>query len=144
MLMALLPIVTIVTVFVCVFTFVAVVSWADNRRRERESFHRHETYRKMIEHSDQNSQQVLALMREEEARAARRAREGLILAGLITTATGIGCVIFFGGIVQSDRPIYLIGVIPLLVGIVLSVYGYFMAPRPGPSGSSSESGSMER
>jgi hypothetical protein len=92
----------------------------------------------MIEHSDQSAQQVLILMREEEARSARRVRDGLILAGLITAVTGIGCMIFFGGIVQSDRPMYLIGVIPLLVGIVLTVYGYLMTPRPNPSESMRE------
>ena len=45
----LIPVVAIIAVFV----FVAVASWSDNRRMEREAFYRHETYRKMLEQPGQ-------------------------------------------------------------------------------------------
>ena len=44
----LLPIVTMVAVF----TFVTVATWAENRRKERESYYREETYRKIVEHGE--------------------------------------------------------------------------------------------
>ena len=35
----------------------------------------------------------------------------------------------FLGMLVDDEPIYLVGLIPLLIGLVLVIYGFFMAPR---------------
>jgi hypothetical protein len=121
----LLPIVTIVTVF----TFVAVVSWAENRRKEREAYYRHELLRKMLE-SGQSTQPVLDLMREEERAEERRRIEGMKLGGLITTVVGVGLLAFLYYF-PPTRGLFLVGLIPLLVGVVLALYGYLAAPRGG-------------
>ena len=68
-------------------------------------------------------------MRDEETIRERRRIEGLRLGGLITTVVGIGVMIFLRALVGDDTPIYLAGLIPLLIGLVLVVYGFFMAPR---------------
>ena len=120
----LLPIVSIVAVF----TFVTVASWAENRRKEREAYYREETYRKILEHGGDSGDRILGLMREEEAGRSRRRIEGQRLGGLITTAVGVGVMIFLYVLVD-DEPVYLAGIIPLLIGIVLVIYGFFMAPR---------------
>jgi uncharacterized membrane protein len=120
----LIPIVTVVSVFV----FVAVATWSDNRRKEREAYYRHETYRKILEHSGESNQAVLDLMREEELQQARRRIEGLKLGGLVTTVTGVGVMVFLY-FLDPVEAVYLVGLIPLLIGIVLTVYGFFIAPR---------------
>ena len=120
----LLPIVSIVAVF----TFITVATWAENRRKERESYYREETFRKILDHGGDAGDRILGLIREEETERDRRRIEGLKLGGLITTVVGVGVMIFLGMLVD-DEPIYLVGLIPLLIGLVLVIYGFFMAPR---------------
>lgn len=118
---------------IAVFTFVAVAAWSDNRRKEREAFHRHETYRRMLEQPGESAREVLALMREEESQAQRRRIEGMRLGGLITFVVGIGLMVFLFFLVDEE-PVYLVGVIPLLIGLVLAIYGFILADRPNASG----------
>ena len=120
----LLPIVSVVAVF----TFVTVATWAENRRKERESYYREETFRKILDHGGDAGDRILGLIREEEMERGRRRIEGLKLGGLITTVVGVGVMVFLR-ILVDDEPIYIAGLIPLLVGIVLVIYGFFMAPR---------------
>jgi len=108
---------------VAVFTFIAVASWSDNRRRERESYYRHETLRKAMEQPGESSSQILALMREEENRRERKRVEGLRLGGLITTVSGIGIMVFLAAM-ETEEPAYLVGGIPLLIGLVLTIHGF--------------------
>jgi hypothetical protein len=89
-------------------------------------FYRSETMKRVAEGTDANA--VLAVMREDERRAARRVREGLKLAGLILGGVGIGLVIFLQAIVP-DMPVYLVGLIPLLVGGALLGYALVFAPN---------------
>ena len=121
----LIPVVAIISVF----TFVAVATWAENRRKERESYYRHETYRKIMEHQGEAAEKVQALMREEEQQQQRRRIEGLKLGGMITFVVGIGSMIFLYSLI-GDEPIYLAGLIPTLIGLVLLLYGFFKVERP--------------
>jgi hypothetical protein len=120
----LLPIVTIVAVF----TFVSIATWSENRRKERESYYREETYRKILEHGGDSGDRILRQMREEEVDHSRRRIEGQRLGGLITTVVGVGVMIFLYVLVDEE-PVYLVGIIPLLIGLVLVIYGFFLAPR---------------
>ena len=106
----------------------AVATWAENRRKEREAFYREETYRKVLETGGDAGDRILTLMRDEESSRVRRRIEGQRLGGLITTAVGAGIMIFLRVLVD-DEPVYLVGIIPLLIGLVLVIYGFFMAPR---------------
>lgn len=121
----LIPIVTIVAVF----TFVAIASWSDNRRKERETYYRHETYRKIMEHPGESAQAVARLMHQEEAQQQRSRVEGLRLGGLITLAAGIGATIFLYHLIDEE-PIYLAGTIAVAVGLVLTLYGFLLAEKP--------------
>lgn len=67
---------------------------------------------------------LLTFLREEQRAAARRAREGTRLAGLINLAVGLGVVLFLVVMIPG-RPIYLAGAIPLAVGMVLIAYSFF-------------------
>ena len=46
---------------------------------------------------------------------------GLQLGGLVATAVGIGVMALLRGLVH-DEPVYLAGVIPLLIGVALLLY----------------------
>jgi uncharacterized membrane protein (GlpM family) len=48
---------------------------------------------------------------------------------LITAVVGIGVMVLLHGLVR-DEPVYLAGLIPFLVGVVLMLYGFFLAPKP--------------
>jgi preprotein translocase subunit YajC len=124
----LIPIVAIVSVF----TFVAIATWSDSRRKERETFHLHETYRRMLEQPGKGAEEVLALMRQQEAREAESRIEGLKLGGLITAAVGVGLFFLLKG-VEPDKMLWGVALIPLLIGVVLAVYAFFLAPRPARS-----------
>jgi hypothetical protein len=118
---------------VAVFTFVAIATWSENRRKEREAFYRHETYRKMLEQPQGSAEQILQLMRQEELQKNRRRLEGIRLGGMITLVSGVGVMVFLYFLVK-DEPLFLVGVIPVLVGLMLVVYGYVLAPNPAESG----------
>jgi len=113
---------------IALFSFLAVASWSDARRREREAYYASETMKKIAETSGEGARSALELLREQERGAIRRRGEGLKLGGLITTAVGAGVMIFLHAI-ERDEPAYLAGVIPLLVGVALLVYAYGLAPK---------------
>jgi len=119
---------------VAVFTFVAIAAWSDNRRRERESLYRHETYRKMLEQPGESVKAVENMMRQEEILREHKRVFGLKLAGMICIAAGIGTGIFLY-FVELEEPIYLVALIPLLTGVVLVLSGRFMAPSTTAQGS---------
>lgn len=121
----LIPVVAIVAVF----TFITVAVWAEERRKERESFYRSETYRRLLDSKGESSETVRELMQEEEARLMRSKTEGRRLGGLITLAVGIGVMVFLY-FLAPDEAIYLAGLIPLLIGLVLVIYGYSTSAPP--------------
>jgi hypothetical protein len=92
-------------------------------------FYRSETMKRIAEGRDANA--VLAVMREDEKRAARRVREGLKLAGLILAGVGVGLVVFLQAIVP-DMPVYLAGLIPFMVGAAFLTYAFVFAPNEEP------------
>ena len=111
---------------VALFSFIAVASWADARRKEREAYYTSETLKKLSE--SQGSAAVLELMREEHKQATAKRRESLRLGGMINIAVGAGLMIFMAGLVH-DEPAYLVGLIPLFIGAALLGYSLFLAPR---------------
>jgi hypothetical protein len=129
-----IPVVAIISVF----TFVAVATWAENRRKERESYYRHETYRKIMEQQGDAGKGVLALMREEELQQQRRRIEGLKLGGMITFVVGIGAMVFLY-FISEEAPVFWAGLIPALIGLVMLLYAFLMVPRPnGRNGAGAE------
>ncbi len=113
----LIPIVTMVAIF----TFLSIAVWAEERRKEREAFYRSELLKKMLEQPGDAAEQIFQLMREEEARAVTQKREGRRLGGLVTIAVGLGVGLFFYAL-EPGKLLWVIGVIPLLIGVV--IFGY--------------------
>ncbi len=110
---------------IALFSFLAVATWSDNRRREREAFYKSDTLKKLSEMSADTANSLLC---EDERLTRRRQRESARLGGLVTVATGVGLAVFLWGIVP-ERRVYLLGLIPLLVGLALLAYARWLAPK---------------
>jgi hypothetical protein len=118
---------------IALFSFLGVASWADARRKERETYYTTEALKKISESSGEASKSALEYLREQNRNATRRRIEGLKLGGLITTAVGIGTMIFLHAVAKDDPGAYLVGIIPLFIGIALLIYAFMMAPKQQPA-----------
>ncbi len=113
---------------VSLFSFVAVAAYSDNRRKEREAYYRSETLKKIAEMQGAGAGTALEVLREEDRMVRRRRQEGQRLGGLITAGVGIGMMVFLRA-VEKEEAAYMVGLIPLLVGVALLVYSYVLAPK---------------
>jgi hypothetical protein len=113
---------------IALFSFLAVAAWSDARRREREEYYRSETLKKIAESSGEGAKAAIELMREQQKSVTRRRLEGMKLGGLITAVVGIGVMVLLHGL-EHDEPVYLAGVIPLLIGLALLTYTFVLAPK---------------
>lgn len=118
-----IPIVTIIAVF----TFVTVQNWAEERRKEREAYYRHEVEKKALEAGGQQAAMVFEQVRREEAARLDRRREGLKLGGIIVSAIGAGLMAGLSFI--EDVPVWRIGLVPLAVGAALLAYALTWRPK---------------
>ncbi len=115
---------------IALFSFIAVATWAGERRREREAYYRSETVKRIAETQAAGGGSALEFLREEEKMAFRRKREGQKLGGMITMAVGVGLMIFLYSVPDADaRFAYRVGLIPLFIGLTLVIYAYFLAPQ---------------
>jgi hypothetical protein len=113
---------------IALFSFLAVASWSDARRKEREAYYTADALKKIADSSAEGAKSAVEYLREQNGIAKRKRVEGLKLGGLITAAVGVGLMIFLRG-VNHDEPAYLVGTIPLLIGLALVVYGFVLAPK---------------
>jgi ferric-dicitrate binding protein FerR (iron transport regulator) len=115
---------------IALFSFVAVAVWSQERRREREAYYGSETLRSIVETQGAGGGSAIEFLREEEKNSVRRRQEGQKLGGVITVAVGIGMMVFIKAVDHGDPdPAYLVGLIPLFIGIALLAYAYFLAPK---------------
>ena len=86
--------------------------------------------RRLTESQGAGADAAIALMREEDRLWTIRRLEGTKLGGLITTAVGIGLMIFLG-IANDDNHLIgvAIGIVPLMVGLALLLYAYRLSPK---------------
>jgi len=115
-------------VIVSVFAFTSIATWSDARRREREAFYKSETLKKIAESSGAGGAAALDLIREQERIAQRRRRDDQRLGGLVTTGAGVGLLIFLRAIVPAQS-VYLVGLIPLFVGVALLAHTFLFGPK---------------
>ena len=89
---------------IALYSYLSINSYVNGRRKEREAYYKNETVRRRL--------------------------EGTKLGGLITTAVGLGLMIFLG-IANDDSHLIgvAIGVVPLMVGLALLLYAYRLAPK---------------
>jgi hypothetical protein len=113
---------------IALFSFLAVTTWSDARRKEREAYYTTDALKKISESSAEGAKSAVEYLREQNKNAAQRRVEGLKLGGLITAAVGIGVMALLRGL-NHDEPVYLVGLIPLLVGLALLIYSFALAPK---------------
>ena len=85
--------------------------------REREAFYRSETARKIAELGG-GPAAALEYLREDEKKTAERRRQAIRLGGWITAASGIALMVFLAAAIRGGE-VYLAGLVPTFVGIVL-------------------------
>ena len=110
------------------FGFFAVASWANARRRERESYYRSEVLKKLAEAGQDGSSAALEMFREQQRTTDRNRVEIQRLSGLILVAVGVGLMVLLKGVATNEAA-WRSGLIPGLVGAVLLIYSYGLAPR---------------
>jgi len=112
------------------FTFIAVVAWSDARRAERETYYKSEVLKKVAESQAPGAAAAMDYLRAQESAASRQRHDGLKLGGLMSAAVGAGLMIVLKALVPpSAPPVFMVGLIPLLVGLVLLGYAYAASPR---------------
>ena len=123
-------------VMVSVFSFVSIAVWTEARRKERESYYKTESTRRLAEMPAEAAQQVIEVLKEEERirQAELRTKEvktieGMKIGGLVNIAIGVALMFLIRGTSQENSA-YLVGLIPGLIGVALLVYALFMAPKP--------------
>lgn len=117
---------------VSLFGFLAVASYSEARRQERDSYYRNDMLKRLAESQSAGAAATLEYLREQarikEIKTARRKREGYLLGGLINIAIGVALMVFLHAIVR-DTPVFYVGLIPGLIGFALLSYGYLFMPR---------------
>ena len=113
------------------FSFFAVAAWAGARHSERETYYHTELIKKAMESP---STAALDYLRQRDHEAAKRAalktRSGMRLGGLIAVAAGVGLMVFLRATIAvyetgGKQNVYLLGLIPILVGSVVFIYSFF-------------------
>ena len=116
---------------VALFSFLSMNVYVDGRRKERESYYKSETLRRITESQGTGGASAIEFLREEDRLRRLRTLEGIKLGGLITSAVGVALIVFLAVIVDSSHHVVAVaGLIPLLVGVALLVYAYRLAPQP--------------
>jgi len=115
---------------IALFTFLAVVGWAAERRRERETYYRYEFRKRLVESGQMSGTDLRELQRYENESEAQRRRQGLLAAGMIVAGTGLGLLLGLRFI--EDEAVWMVGYIPLFIGVGMLLYAVVLAPKQGP------------
>ncbi len=111
---------------VSMFSFLAVASWSNARLKERESFYKSETLKRLSENSGPGATAALELLREENRVLGIRRQASLREGGLVTSSVGLGLLIFLRALIPQQAAISLCSLIVLLPGLALVVSSYML------------------
>jgi hypothetical protein len=110
------------------FSFLAIASWSESHRREREASYKSEAIRKFADATPDIAASALEFLREQERNDKERVHAQIKIAGLVTCGVGIGTMVFLSVLIR-EAPIYLSGSIPLLIGVALLAWSYIPSLR---------------
>jgi len=115
------------------FSMISVATWSGARQKEREAYYKNDMLKKLAESQGAGAASALELLREEAIIGSVRTKQGLKIAGLVCFAAGLGVLIFLRAMVP-DEPVYLCGLIVMLVGAALYGGSYVVTvPVEAPS-----------
>lgn len=103
---------------IALFTMISVSSWASARQKEREAYYKSDMLKKVAEAQGPGAASALELLREEAKIYSVKTKQGLKIGGLVCFAAGLGVLIFLKALV-TDEPVYLCGLIVMLIGAAL-------------------------
>jgi hypothetical protein len=114
---------------VCLFVvFIPLVTFIENRRKEREAFYQAEIIRRLAEASGEGAKAAMELMREQNRLARIKMLEGMKIGGIINLGVGVALVIFLRVLLGSGQGSpFLCGLIPGFIGIGMLTYAFFLA-----------------
>jgi hypothetical protein len=105
--------------------FIPLITFIDNRRKEREAFYRSETIRRVAEASPDSSRATIDLLHAQNRIGLMKTREALKIAGIINVGVGVALIPFLGALVNWN--VGLCGLIPACIGMAMLVYVYILA-----------------
>jgi hypothetical protein len=111
---------------VALFSFIAVASWSDARRKERESYYKNDMLKKLADSPAAGATAAIEFLREQDRLETLRRRQGMKIGGVVVFGTGIG-VLFFLYKLLPHTPIYMVGVLMMLIGVALYGSSYILA-----------------
>lgn len=108
--------------------FIPLVTWMENRRKEREAFYQAETVRRLAEASGEGAKAAIELMREQNRLSRIKMLEGMKIGGVINLGVGVALVIFLRVLLGSGQGSpFLCGLIPGFIGIGMLTYVFVLA-----------------
>ncbi len=116
---------------IALFSFLAVVGWAEQRRKEREAYYRYDFRKKLVDAGEMNARQVQDLMQYEFENEQQRRRQGMVATGFIISGVGLGMI--FGLQFIRDEQVWMVGSIPLFIGLGMLAYAILYAPKTAPA-----------
>jgi hypothetical protein len=113
------------------FSFLTVGAWVGGNSRERFVRDRFALLKTLAEQPGENAARVIEMLRkeDEERRQKRREEErrGWIDGGLVLIAVGVGLGAMLE-IMATRSGAWAVGLIPLLLGFMLAIIGFFKEP----------------
>lgn len=107
------------------FAFLSVAVWAGSRRREREAYYQYEFRKRLVDAGKLDAEDVKSLVEFEQVSSMARSKYGLRVGGVVLTGVGLG--LLFGLRFIDGDPVWMVGYIPLFLGLTMLVAGYVMA-----------------
>jgi Flp pilus assembly protein TadB len=112
---------------VALFAFLSIAAFAGTHAQERKERDRFALLKSLAEQPTESAQKVIDLLREQEEQARvkkeREEQRGFLIGGLVLVAAGVGVLIMF--LALAKEGLWTIGLIPVLVGVVLTSIGVF-------------------
>jgi hypothetical protein len=118
-----------IVLFVSLFTFLAIASLADNRRKQEEARGKYDFLRKLAEGGNFDVQKYMEYEQVDRRAWRERRIENLRLGGLILVGIGLSVAAFFYAVVEENRGVASLGFIPAAVGAALFLGSWLMSRR---------------
>ncbi len=110
-------------------TFVTIVVWAENRRKERREYYRFEFRKRLVETGKMDAGSLASLMRYEHELRLGQGRQKLLVAAFVIFGVGVGICV---GLQFIGNSVWMLGLIPACVGLSMLAYGFLFAAKPSP------------
>jgi hypothetical protein len=114
---------------IAMFAMIALIVYFEEKRKAKEALYRNELLKKIADTQGDAVDKIMEMIRQEEEEAKLRKLEGIKLGGLITAAAGLGIMAVLFMLVQNHS-VWIVGLIPLLIGSALVVYVQKLASKP--------------